>query len=74
MKNRPSDIAARVEAWVFSYNGEESREEQCLVKEAAAFLQSNKHLFPPGSLPARRRDAEIARATLAESDAPGERG
>jgi Fe-S-cluster containining protein len=44
------EIADRVKAWVFEYESEESREEQRLLKEAAAFLQANSDLFPPGSI------------------------
>ena len=46
-----AEIAQRVNAWVFSYESEESREEHRIVKEAAAFLQHNRNLFPPESLP-----------------------
>jgi len=48
-----ADIAHRVQAWVFHYESEESREEQTMVKEAAAFLRKNADLFPQGSLPAQ---------------------
>jgi len=46
-----AEIAQRVEAWVFNYEKEESREEHRTLKEAAAFLQNNRDLFPQGSLP-----------------------
>lgn len=45
------EIARRVQEWVFAYEGEESRQEQAMVKEAAAFLEKNRDLFPKGSLP-----------------------
>jgi Fe-S-cluster containining protein len=47
------DIALRVNAWVFHYESEESRQEHSALKDAAAFLQKNRHLFPPGTLPTR---------------------
>jgi len=46
-----AEIAHRVQAWVFHYESEENREEHRILKEAAAFLQNNEDLFPPGSLP-----------------------
>jgi Fe-S-cluster containining protein len=46
-----AEIAQRVEAWEFDYEGEESREDHRILKEAAAFLQENRDLFPTGSLP-----------------------
>jgi Fe-S-cluster containining protein len=46
-----AEIANRVKAWVFHYESEESREEHVILKEAAAFLQKNRDLFPQGSLP-----------------------
>ena len=46
-----AEIANRVKEWVFDYEGEESREEHARVKEAACFLEKNRDLFPPGSLP-----------------------
>jgi Fe-S-cluster containining protein len=52
------DIAHRVNAWVFSYENEESRQEHSTLKDAAAFLQKNGDLFPPGTLPTR--PAQIA--------------
>jgi Fe-S-cluster containining protein len=52
------DIAHRVNAWVFNYESEESRQEHRTLKQAAAFLQKNGHLFPPGTLPTR--PAQIA--------------
>jgi Fe-S-cluster containining protein len=49
-QNQP-EIADRVRRWVFDYEGEESREEHKIVKQAAAFLEMNRDLFPMGSLP-----------------------
>jgi Fe-S-cluster containining protein len=46
-----AELAHRVKAWVFDYEGEESRKEHMTVKDAAAFLQKNGHLLPQGSLP-----------------------
>jgi len=46
-----TEIADRVKAWAFHYESEASREEHLILQEAAAFLQRNKDLFPPGSLP-----------------------
>ena len=46
-----AEIADRVKAWVFRYESEESREGHTVVKQAAAFLQRNRDLFPVGSLP-----------------------
>ena len=46
-----SEIANRVASWVFDYADEGSRDEHRIVKEAAAFLQKNRDLFPPGSIP-----------------------
>jgi Fe-S-cluster containining protein len=46
-----AEIANRVKAWAFTYEREESREEHRMVKAAAAFLERNRDLFPPGSLP-----------------------
>ena len=46
-----AEIAHRIKGWVFRYESEESREEHRIVKEAAAFLQKNRDLFPEGSLP-----------------------
>jgi Fe-S-cluster containining protein len=46
-----AEIARRVEAWVFDYGSQESREEHRMLREAAGFLQKNRDLFPPGSLP-----------------------
>jgi Fe-S-cluster containining protein len=47
------EIADRVRQWVFDYESEESRKEHAMVKEAAAFLQKNRDLFPQGSLPSQ---------------------
>ena len=46
-----AEIANGVKAWAFTYEREESREEHRMVKAAAAFLERNRDLFPPGSLP-----------------------
>jgi len=46
-----AEIANRVKAWVFDYKSEGSREEHRIVKAAAAFLEKNRDLFPPGHLP-----------------------
>ena len=48
------EIADRVKRWVFEYGCEESRDEHKTVKQAAAFLEENRDLFPPGSLPVTR--------------------
>jgi Fe-S-cluster containining protein len=45
------EIARRVNEWAFSYETEESRGEQSILRKAAAFLQSNRDLFPPGTVP-----------------------
>jgi len=45
------EIARRVKEWVFTYKGEEGREEARSLRAAAAFLAENRDLFPPGSLP-----------------------
>jgi uncharacterized protein len=46
-----AEIASRVQAWAFNYESEGSREEHRIVQAAAAFLEKNRDLFPPGSLP-----------------------
>ena len=46
-----ADIAPRVRAWVFDYETDQSRDEHAALKNAAAFLQNNRDLFPPGALP-----------------------
>jgi Fe-S-cluster containining protein len=46
-----AEIASRVQAWAFDYESEGGREEHRIVQEAAAFLEKNRDLFPPGSLP-----------------------
>jgi uncharacterized protein len=46
-----AEIASRVKAWAFDYESEASREDHRIVKEAAAFLQKNRDLFPQGSIP-----------------------
>ena len=45
------EIAQRVQEWVFNVENEESREEDRILKEAAAFLDKNRELFPPRSIP-----------------------
>ena len=45
------EIADRVQAWEFDYKDESSREDERSLKAAAAFLQENRDLFPPGTLP-----------------------
>src|ERR1039458_5489184 len=45
------EIAQRVQEWAFNFESEESREEDRVLKEAAAFLEKNRELFPPGSVP-----------------------
>ena len=44
-------IAQRVREWVFHYASEEERQEHATLQAAAAFLEKNRSLFPPGSLP-----------------------
>ena len=46
-----AEIADRVKAWVFDYESEESRQERRIVEKAARFLEENRDLFPPGSVP-----------------------
>lgn len=46
-----AEIANRVKAWEFEYEDEASRGEHSMVKEAAAFLQNNRDLFPKRSIP-----------------------
>lgn len=46
-----AEIANRVKAWEFTYESEEGRQEHLNLKRAAAFLEENRDLFPPGSLP-----------------------
>jgi uncharacterized protein len=46
-----AEIADRLKAWNFEYENNASREEHRIVKEAAAFLQRNRDLFPQGSIP-----------------------
>jgi len=48
--NQP-EIAERVNRWRFSYRTMESGTEQTTLLKAAAFLQSNRDLFPDESLP-----------------------
>ncbi len=45
------EIADRVKQWVFDYENGESREEEKIVRQAAAFLEKNCDLFPRGILP-----------------------
>jgi hypothetical protein len=45
------EIARRVKEWVFTFAGEEGRDDARRVKAAAAFLMGNRDLFPQGSLP-----------------------
>lgn len=45
------EIAQRVQEWAFNFESEGSREEDRVLKEAAAFLEKNRELFPPGSVP-----------------------
>jgi Fe-S-cluster containining protein len=45
------EIAQRVQEWVFNFESIESREEDRILKEAAAFLEKNRELFPPWSIP-----------------------
>jgi Fe-S-cluster containining protein len=45
------EIAQRVKEWAFSFEDEGSREEDRVLKEAAAFLEKNREVFPPGSIP-----------------------
>jgi len=45
------EITRRVKEWTFHYNDAASRAEHRNLKAAAAFLQNNRELFPPGSLP-----------------------
>lgn len=45
------EIAARVDAWEFTYATPQSRHEQELVLAAAAFLMEKYDIFPTGSLP-----------------------
>ena len=45
------EIAQRVSEWKFRHASEKSRTEQAALRRAAAFLQKNRGLFPPGALP-----------------------
>ena len=45
------EIAQRVKEWAFSYEDEGSREEDRILKAAAAFLEKNRELFPRGNVP-----------------------
>ena len=45
------EIAQRVKEWVFDYESIENRDEDKILKEAAAFLDKNRELFPPWSIP-----------------------
>ena len=46
-----SEIANRVQAWQFDYANDAAREQQNVVKQAAAFLEHHRDLFPSGTLP-----------------------
>jgi Fe-S-cluster containining protein len=46
-----AEIARRIKAWVFHYESEEGRREHTILREAGAFLQKNRDLFPSGGLP-----------------------
>jgi Fe-S-cluster containining protein len=46
-----AEIAERASTWLFHYEGDQSYEEQALLKKAAAFLRDNNDLFAKGSLP-----------------------
>lgn len=56
------EIAQRAETWEFEYETEASRQEQSMVKHAAAFLLNKRDLFPHGSLPAQ--PAQLAALAL----------
>jgi Fe-S-cluster containining protein len=45
------EIAQRVKEWVFNFEDKESRDENRILKETAAFLDKNRELFPPWSIP-----------------------
>ncbi len=45
------EITQRVQEWAFNFESEGSREEDRILKEAAAFLEKNRELFSPGSIP-----------------------
>jgi Fe-S-cluster containining protein len=45
------EIAQRVQEWVFNFENEGSREDERVLKEATSFLEKNRELFPPGSVP-----------------------
>jgi Fe-S-cluster containining protein len=45
------EIAQRVQEWAFNFENIESRDEDRILKEAAAFLDKNRELFPPWSIP-----------------------
>jgi hypothetical protein len=47
------DIARRVDEWEFQFETKASREQHPMLREAAAFLQNNRSLFPAGSLPSQ---------------------
>ena len=48
---RHADIARRVQAWQFQHPTEQSFRKSAQVRQAFVFLQTNRSLFPPGSLP-----------------------
>lgn len=45
------DIAKGVTAWAFRFESGQSRREEAVLKQTATFLQDQRHLFPPGTLP-----------------------
>jgi Fe-S-cluster containining protein len=75
-----ADIPQRAQAWRFDYETKESRQEHKTMQAAAAFLQKNASLFPPGSLPTHpaqlaaasgKSDALIAQAIVTALNQPG---
>jgi Fe-S-cluster containining protein len=46
-----SEIAQRVKEWAFNFEKKESCDEDRILKETAAFLDKNRELFPPWSIP-----------------------
>jgi len=53
-------IAQRVREWVFHYRSDEDRQEHTTLQAAAAFLEKNRDLFPPGTLPGQPGPLAIA--------------
>ena len=45
------EITVRVDQWAFEHDNEASRDQQDNLKQAAAFLDRNRSLFPPRSIP-----------------------